>query len=182
MIYCFRNDIERPTCSIWFVRLIKGDICISKVNAINYRICIGNKWKSIQMRINTLKCEMEPAVAALQAELSIESVATHNLQRTCIHRDTYVYVCVCVCNCTHMPLCSTPQILAPQPSKRRSCSYGALHSTDFSIKIQIDANKWPSPIPQRVSETQLQLHYQAKSNKRGERQLLLSQVQVQAPH
>lgn len=81
----------------------------------------------------------------------------------------FVCVCVCLCNCTHMPLCSTPQKLAPQSSKSRSCSYGALHSTDFSIKIQIDANKWPSPIPQRVSETQLQLHYQAKSIDRAER-------------
>lgn len=46
------------------------------------------------MRINTLKCELEPAVAALQAELSIESVATHNLQRTRIHREVRMYVCV----------------------------------------------------------------------------------------
>lgn len=112
------------------------------------------------MRINTLKCELEPAVAALQAELYNELAST----------ERYVCMCVCVCNCTHMPLCSTPQILAPESSKRRSCSYGALHSTEFSIKIQIDANKWPSPIPRRVSETQLQLHYQAKSIERGERE------------
>lgn len=108
------------------------------------------------MRINTLKCEMEPAVAALQAELSIESVvATQSITNSHPQRYVCLYVCVCVFAIAPTCHCAARHKLAPQSSKSRSrsCSYGALHSTDFSIKIQIDANKWPSPIPQRVSET-----------------------------
>lgn len=47
------------------------------------------------MRINTLKCEMEPAVAALQAELSIESVvATQSITNSHPQRYVSMYVCV----------------------------------------------------------------------------------------
>lgn len=121
------------------------------------------------MRIGTCCCCL--------ASGTVHRIGGNTQSTTNSHPQRDTYVCVCVCNCTHMPLCSTPQILAPASSKRRSCSYGALHSTEFSIKIQIDANKWPSPIPRRVSETQLQLHYQAKSIERGkggERELLLA--------
>lgn len=75
MIYFFRSEIELQRLGLlvqYELYDLRG-ICISKVNAINYRICICNKWKWKQMRINTFKCELEPAA---ETELATESVAT----------------------------------------------------------------------------------------------------------
>jgi len=67
-----------------------------------------------------------------------------------------------ISNCTHMPLhhaTNEQRIKKNRNWRQNQAQIPGRVRTKFSIKIQIDANKWPSPIPSPQSSLSSPLSY-----------------------